>query len=160
MKNLLVRLFAVFLFAGWKGFLTNRLRYILCPFFALLCLEGGVAWADPLEAWNPSYFRDTFSANPFSDGGDFATVGVFATPNPNTFPGSPDIGDQTTATALQNAVVLNLPKRLGTAPAFINQYSLTGNYNSAFTAPWQITVSNPNTDNTEVILNTNGIEGI
>lgn len=132
-------------------------RSIFFSFFAMFYFESGVAWAVPLEAWDAVQLRDTFSASPNFEGGDFVNIGVNATPNPNTDAG---IGDSTTVSASQNGFGLVIPKTLGTAPAIFDRYNRLIPYNSGLTGPWQITVTNPYTENNEVTLNTNSIEDI
>src|SRR5262245_47806106 len=113
--------------------------------FVLVLVGDGSA--DPIVVIDTFHFRDVRGPNQTGlVEGDRLLFGTDVTPNPST-------GDSgTTVTAVQAATSLSL--RYLESPALPNQYVVSVPYDPSLTGSWRLTIQNPNSANSPVIVDT------
>ncbi len=138
-------------------------RGLLTTLLVVSGLGSQATWAASIDVQLPWHSRQSVGPTSGDPGGDFIALGAYVTPNPATDPGA--VGNTTTVTAFQQGsdsseATVEIPYLFLQIPAGIDQYGIQIPYDPNFAGSWTLTIKNDLTDNGEVVVQTNNIDGI
>jgi len=105
-------------------------------------LRDSIPPAAPLVIQYAGAWRETFYGSRFLDGSDLLIVTANVTPSPRSHA---TLGPDTAVTFEQNTTSLNLNYQ--NSPALPDNYVTDIGYDPTLTGPWDVTATNPGTDN-------------